>query len=151
MSTPRSSQAQISASVGSSTSSASLVVKSTNHCNKTCECKGERERLFNMINTLGMQRVAREHGDLIEQGKREGWVGQKFFVLNCSGKWKAATGKKRRRPTVPEFMEASKKRKEALSEQLKVYKAKVTELELEIELQEAAQQILKLKAKVARK
>jgi len=137
------------ASVASSSSAASQVVKSTACTNKKCVCKGERERLFNLINKDGIQKVVREHGDLLNKGRKEGWLGQKVYVLNCSGTWKAAGNKKRKRPTVPEFMEASKKRKELMSEQLKVFKSKVAELQLEIELQEAAQEILKLKAKKA--
>ena len=149
MSTPSSSQARLPASVGAPSSAAVGVVKSTAACTvKTCE----RERLYNLIYKLGMQKVARDHGALIEKGKKEGWVGQKFFVKNHSGVWKqAGENKKRKRPTVDEYLKESKKRKEAISKQLVVFKAKVAELELEIELQDAAQQILKLKAAVARK
>lgn len=164
MSTSPSDAPRLLSSVGASPSAASAVVNSTsaassvvnstgaaaaskNHCDKTCACKGERELLYNMIRAHGMQKVTKTHADLIKKGLKERWVAQRFFVKNCDGKWKPAAGKRKRPQTTAEWMDASNKRMKALSEQLIVYKAKVAELKLDVELQEAAQQMLQLKAK----
>jgi hypothetical protein len=157
MSTSPSSQPREMSSVGlsssASSSAASSVVNSTgaaaaskNHCDKTCACKGERELLYNMIRAHGMQNVTKTHAELIKKGLKERWVAQRFFVKNCEGKWRPAAGKRKRPQTTAEWTEASNKRMKVLSEQLIMYKAQVAEVQLEIELQEVAKQMLQLKA-----
>ena len=120
---------------------------SKNHCDKTCVCNGDPERLFGMFKTFGAKRVFSEHPKLIQKAKDGGWIRQEFFVKNCTGTWKMATGKRKRPPTSDEFLALAVKRQKSLSKQLVVYNAKLAEIKLDIELMEVAKDMLLLKAK----
>ena len=105
-------------------------------------CQGERAKLFAAISKFGMAKVEKENPALLQKAKKERWVARAIFVQNCKGKWVPVSHKRKRtrEQDVP-------KRKKAMTKQLKVLQAKVDKLKLAIELQEAAEQILQLKAK----
>ena len=113
---------------------------------KCALCNDERQKLFIAISKFGIEKVQKDNPELLQKAKNEGWIARAIYVQNCKKNWVPITHK-RKRPTREQFLQASKKRKKAMTKQLEVFQAKVDELKLAIELQEAAQQILKLKAK----
>lgn len=117
-------------------------VQLTMSATASVSCQGERAKLFAAISKFGMAKVEKENPALLQKAKKERWVARAIFVQNCKGKWVPVSHKRKRtrEQGVP-------KRKKAMTKQLKVLQAKVDKLKLAIELQEAAEQILQLKAK----
>lgn len=59
-----------------------------------CSCKGERQKVLTLMNTLGYEKALEKEPALLTKAKREGWLGRKFFVKSCNGRWRAVGGKK---------------------------------------------------------
>jgi len=60
-----------------------------------CNCKGDRQKVFDAVSTLGYEKALEKHPALMAKAKKEGWLGRKFFVKACNGKWRVVGGKKK--------------------------------------------------------